>query len=379
MANGLFCAFFPYLLGLTLILFLLWALFHLARAKEDRSSPSPPSVGILWLTPACAEALGRCSQPGRLRSMSARGISARLDRYDFPADERRPTREEYSTWPEQADLICKGLFGKLASYQNELITKPGVEGDRSERANLKASRGAWTVLDALLVLAFICAVLTLLSWILTDFLRACAPPVDCKTSCSQCPVRDSCRGTPKPTVLTLSADQEFEYDDARISDPENLKELLTERLTQFEKVNLTITGFTDPIGGACYNRRLGNDRADAIIEIVRQISPAAQINRLEPVVREEQMSESDKALADKCKAKFHFGKPELEQPLRFFTVDERKKKVNGCMREPNDLTPNFIWGRCVPGENTEAQEDQCLIHYDPKCLSENKLNPVNHL
>jgi hypothetical protein len=145
-----------------------------------------------------------------------------------------------------------------------------------------------------------------------------------------------------------------------------LKELLTERLTQFEKVNLTITGFTDPIGGACYNRRLGNDRADAIIEIVRQISPAAQINRLEPVVREEQMSESDKALADKCKAKFHFGKPELEQPLRFFTVDERKKKVNGCMREPNDLTPNFIWGRCVPGENTEAQEDQCLIHYDPK-------------
>jgi hypothetical protein len=301
--------------------------------------------------------------------MSARGISARLDRHDFPADERRPTREQYSSWPGQADLICQGRFDELAKLQKELIDKYGVGGERPEPSKLTASHRAWTIVDALLVLAFICAVLTILCWILTNFLRACAPPVDCKTSCSQCPIQDPCPAPPKlgPTVLKLSADQEFEYDDARISDPENLRKLLTVRLAQFEKVNLSITGFTDPIGGACYNRRLGNDRADAIIEIVRQISPAAQINRLEPVVREEQMSDSDKALAEKCKAKFHSGKPELEQPLRFFTVDERKKKVNGCMPEPNDLTPNYIWGRCVAGENTEAEEDrECLSHYDPK-------------
>ena len=158
MANGFLCALFPYLLGLTLFLILLWPVLYLIGLKRGPNGSRPVSVGILWLIPACAKALGRCSQPGRLRSMSARGISTRLDRYDFPANERRPTPERYSTWPDQADLICQGKFDELASKQEELKKAHGVEGYEPEPAKLTASRGALTALDALLVFAFICAV-----------------------------------------------------------------------------------------------------------------------------------------------------------------------------------------------------------------------------
>jgi outer membrane protein OmpA-like peptidoglycan-associated protein len=363
MANGFLCSLFPFLLGLTLILFLVWGLFYLARPKSDRGNPSPTPVGILWLSPACAAALGRCSQPGRLRSMSARGISARLDRYDFPANEHRPTREQYSTWPDQADLICQGKFDELASKQKDLKKEHGVEGYQPEPANLTASRGAWTVLDAVLVLAFICAVLTLLNWILMDFLHACSPP-PCKT----CPPVSQVlpKPEPSPVTLKLSTDQEFEYDESKIIDPQRLKNFLEERLVQFKNAKLAITGFTDPIGGACHNQDLAKNRANAIAEIVREIVPEIKIEPTKTAVPENERSDADKKIAAECIATYQKLQPEQYRPLRGFTATEieDRGKATGCTPDSADLTPNHILGhKCVPDAKPGEENKSCVDYY----------------
>jgi hypothetical protein len=361
MANGFLCAIFPYLLGLTLFLILLWPLLYLTRPKRGPNDPSPASMGILWLTPACANALGRCSQPGRLRSMSTRGISARLDRYDFSANERRPTREQYSTWPDQADLICQGKFDELTRKQSELITEFGVPENQPEPANLKAGRGAWAmVLDALLVIAFICAVLTLLNWILTDFLRACAPqPVVIHDPCPT----EKCKA-PDPVPLKLSTDQEFEYNEFKIVDYQRLKDFLVERLAQFKTAKLTITGFTDPIGGVCYNQGLADNRAKAIAEIVKGIIPDIQIGS-KAAVRENELPDADKMIAAKCMKAFQDAPPGRERPLRFFSKDERDYWLaRSCEPDPKDVTPDHILGRgCEASPNTAEEDKKCPDYY----------------
>jgi hypothetical protein len=365
MANGFLCALFPYLLGVTLFLVLLWPVLYLIRPKRGPDGPNPASVGILWLTPACAKALGRCSQPGRLRSMSARGISARLDRYDFPANERRPTPERYSTWPDQADLICQGKFDELASKQSELIAKLGVPENQPEPANLKAGRGAWAmVLDALLVVAFILAVLTLLNWILTDFLRACAPP---QPPCEKCPT--VCKSSPEPKCekpaqvqLKLSTDQEFEYNEFKIVDSQRLKDFLAERLTQFKNAKLTITGFTDPIGGVCYNEGLADNRAKAIAEIVKGIIPDIPI---ESKAAPRELPDTDKMIAAKCMKAFQDSPPGRERPLRFFSNEERDYWLaRRCEPDPKDVTPDHILGRgCEASPNTAEEDKKCPDYY----------------
>jgi outer membrane protein OmpA-like peptidoglycan-associated protein len=361
MANGFLCAIFPYLLGLTLFLILLWPLLYLTRPKRGPNEPSPASVGILWLTPACANALGRCSQPGRLRSMSARGISARLDRYDF-ANERRPTREQYSTWPDQADLICQGKFDELTRKQSELIAKLGVPENQPELANLKAGRGAWAVvLDALLAIAFILAVLTLLNWILTDFLRACAPA---RPPCETCPTVCQCEKPPPVVSLKLSTDQEFEYDKSEVVDQQRLRGFLQERLVQFKNAKLTITGFTDPIGGACYNNGLAKRRAEAIADIVREIVPSVQIDP-DPAAQEDESLEADKMIAAKCMEAFQHSPPGPERPLRFFSKEERDGWIaKRCVPDPKDVTPDHILGRgCDARADTADEDKKCPDYY----------------
>jgi hypothetical protein len=357
MANGFLCAIFPYLLGLTLLLFLLWALLHLTRPKKDPADPVPAPVEILWLTPACVKALGRCSQPLRLRSMSADGISARLDRYNF-GEESPPTREQYSTWPEQADLICQGKFKELAERQKELREKYGVAGNQPGPANLAASRGAWTSLDALLVFVFICALLTALCWILTDFVRTCAPtPCEpCKTVCPKCE-------KPPAPPLKLSTDQLFEYAEAKVIDSQRLRSFLEDSLKQYKGAKLTITGHTDPIGGACYNEDLAKRRVDAIEAIVHQFVPADQVNQPagKLFVTMDELPEPDRKIADTCLDTFHKNVPPNEKPLRYFD-DKTDAKERKCAKDRNDWTPNYIWGRACRGEG-DGDENKCLEKY----------------
>jgi hypothetical protein len=160
----------------------------------------------------------------------------------------------------------------------------------------------------------------------------------------------------------ISTDQTFEYAESRVVDPQRLRSFLEDRLKQYKEAKLTLTGYTDPIGGACFNNKLAESRVDAIEAIVHQFFPADQVKQGKSVVTTGQMSEPDRKIAEKCLETFQRSKPERERPLRPFDADENRDQIaKHCTPDREDSTPNYIWG--TRACDSVDEEKKCLEPY----------------
>ena len=135
-----------------------------------------------------------------------------------------------------------------------------------------------------------------------------------------------------------------------------------ERLAQFKNGKLAITGFTDPIGGVCYNEELAKNRVNAIAEIVKEIVPEVQI---EPLWAVRKVPDTDKMIAAKCMEAYQDLPSGRERPLRFFSKNERDYWLaRSCKPDPKDVTPDHILGRgCEASPNTAEEDNKCPDYY----------------
>ena len=121
------CSLWAILLGSALVP-VAYCLYHLIRSWSEQAEspaqanePRPPVSPILYLTPVCIAALGRCARPSKLRNMTPVCIGRLLERFPFPEWETRPPAERYATWPDQARLLCAGKSDALGELQKELV------------------------------------------------------------------------------------------------------------------------------------------------------------------------------------------------------------------------------------------------------------------
>jgi hypothetical protein len=283
------CFVWAFLLGAALLCPLAWWLCRRNRPVErDRDRPTPDPLVILWLTPACQTALGRCAQPIRLRAMTAKCIAVRLAGASFPPGESPPPRERFGTWPEQARLLCAGELEQLRVWQQELVRELGgpspavVAPAPSDAGEAERPRYPlrWLALMLLLLLgsllAFVAARQLDQCWCPPQPLDDGPPvrPVPVTPTPTPCPTPTPA-GTPTGTTLSMSTDLLFDfnrrepYSDLHLG---KMQAALAELFGQFEGIEIkSIQAHTDPIGGTTENKALGDARARFIRDLVERV------------------------------------------------------------------------------------------------------------
>lgn len=280
---SLLCHIWLFLLGLALALLACWICRVLgswiarSTADDDLDAGRRARFFILGMTPLCAAALGKCAHPDRLRRLTTPCVGRLLQRFHFPESEQRPTEQIYSTWPEQARLICAGDDQALLSYQSS-IRHPGFANDpvRSERERDGVLRGhallrsddppAWVPC----VLGFVFAIASLFAWVLASNGEKCRCDVS-KSATAAAPTGPS---FPWKTVV-LSTDLAFDYKMYEPRSPvhrERLKSDLVALFHEFDGITIrSVDAHTDPIGGPEDNRLLALQRKATIDQLISEI------------------------------------------------------------------------------------------------------------
>jgi hypothetical protein len=126
-------------------------------------------------------------------------------------------------------------------------------------------------------------------------------------------------------------------------------------LNKTKDAQFAVTGFTDPIGGVCANRKLADDRAQAVRTILKNIVDSNRIIN-NPSVVTPKADSPYKRIADDCLKTYHSQQPERERPLRGLTQEEQQS-FSPCRPEPQDLVPNHIFGvNCKFGNPIQCAE-----------------------
>jgi hypothetical protein len=306
--------------------------------------------------------------------MTAECISRLLHRHKFPENERRPSYEQYSSWPEQAAYICRGHFDQLHILQTKLLGSPINPG------KLMAIQGRpirWTALNkAFLFVGLVCALLTALTFMQNQqcFLSKVAINPPPNPPPKPPPSQDEKQ---PPKSLVISTDQYFGYDSSTLTDSakENLERNLKggaigdllDTLNKRGDAKFTITGFTDPIGGICYNPKLADARANAIREIL-VAKKIVDSDRITVTTHQQGVQIPEvgayKQITEDCINKFQKTEPTPDyKPLREFTPDERKDP--SCKPDEHDWRPNYIFGTtCTPNQEGRPESvGACAAQY----------------
>jgi len=268
------CALFPLFLGAAIAVPVVWFISRrLSKAEKSSAGTIDLPFGILWLTAACRAALGRCGTPGRLRRMRPECVERLLNKAPFPAGESVPTHTMYSTWPMQADLICKGEFSTLREWQfGRLDSRPADSGDTTPPGDKKS----WTWSDSDRRVLLLTLVLLAISFLFQYFARnRCASNVKEKVvvKCIDCKARQP---------LKLSADQLFEYDkpDIRPAHRAIVKAQLIDYFKDYNDITITgISAHTDPIGTDEHNRWLADQRAKEVVKIFQEVAAQESVHK----------------------------------------------------------------------------------------------------
>lgn len=283
------------LLGAALLGPAFWLL--LRSTLPPRRFYRPPYRAILWLTPKCQRALGRCASPGKLRGLSLERIACLLARYpdwnERDSDEP-PSRRQYSTWREQAELLCAGDYARLRARQRQLLDLAleegwaGAETLRDDPEEI-GEEDWWDGWWRMLTLALSLLLMSLIVWLLF-----CSSDPEDKTP-PVCPVVTG-PPCPKPVAapvredIFVPADQFFRYNRAEIPAPHAglLQQQLIDLLSVYSEIKITaIEGYTDPIGTVRSNIGLAQARADAVLAQLKALNPRlpepARISNLDAV------------------------------------------------------------------------------------------------
>ena len=237
-----------------------------------------PASPILYLTPTCVRALGRCARPKRLRSMRPECIGRLLDRFSFPSWEERPSPAMYSTWSEQARLLCSGRKDLLAEYQAKLKATHGDPGAERARecgtgqnvgGDNAGSVGNQTLRYAV-ALATLLVLLAILTSLIARNLDACrCTPIILEGQTVYVPVPNGIK------TANLSADLIFDFNMWEPRSPvhrDKLQADLRSLLREFDGIRVrAVVAHTDPIGSTVDNRLLGQRRAASIRQLLAEI------------------------------------------------------------------------------------------------------------
>lgn len=277
------CALWLIFLGAALAAPLYWLFRRRTAVRQVAKGPEPSSLptGILFLTPACMRALGRCADPARLRHMSVESIERRLNRAKFSDSDRRPTPEQYASWPEQARLLCAGSRDELEALQRSLKEKFGLPVPEAKpEAPLDRDPAERRALARLIALTLAFLFLSLLSWWIAAPCKNIAAPYKCPDP----PVVTTVPPVKGPTIVLvvsmveLSSDLVFDYNTYEPISPahrDKLKTQLAKLFSQFYDIQIiSIQGHTDPIGATADNQLLGERRAQFIGKLIKEIMDA---------------------------------------------------------------------------------------------------------
>lgn len=321
------CVFWALLLGLGLASLgcFLWRLIRSKRLGDEEPSTDTQArsaLPILYLTPVCIAALGRCAHPAKLRRMSSQCIGRLLERFPFPQGEARPTEERYSSWPEQARLLCAGNTEALHALQQTLIAALGNPAEPRQASKPSASstsqgsvhasgfdRGAW--LPAFLAVPLLLA--ALIAWWEASQSTACR----CAESVMP-PGGGNASGD-------LSTDLIFDFDRSTPRSPAHEAKLLADLhnlFREFDGIKIrAVVAYTDPIGSTEENRDLARRRAATIrtlIEkIVRELPAQFAIDPLPPdqASLDEPSRREDAAFWQACFSRYFSDLAPADRPL----------------------------------------------------------------
>ncbi|WP_242140788.1 hypothetical protein [Sphingomonas sp. TREG-RG-20F-R18-01] len=299
----------------------------LRRSPGDGSELDDPQ--LLFMTPACVRALGRCARLERLSKLSPKWIGKRLRRARFPDGEEPPSEWQYSSWPLQASLILAAKWHELRALQSELVDRSGQVTQRDavddelpfhEEALRKLGRRV-VLLPA--ALALILLILSLVAW------RAAAASDQCKCSGGG-PITDITVIPPPPSArfetVELSTDMIFDYDRPKAGEEgwrssfheANAINQLRNLFSGFGGIVIkSISAHTDPIGGKQKNEILGSRRATEVARLIDKIKTEqrSDISFLGQPSAVSNVTTSGPTPHDSDFWKFCFGKYYLSQPL----------------------------------------------------------------
>ena len=267
------CWLAPLFLTAALIVAAYWWWFHGRPGPHDRPDYLDEPV-ILGLTRACEQALGPRARPGKLRRTSIDCIAQLLAKADF-VDERLPSKDEYRSWPKQAEMLCAGEFAKLREWQREQSGPNDSYVDGSSALPHPLLLTACFL--ALLALALLIASLAL-GWCRSCPVCDTVPTVQTVPTVPTVPVVTS---TPRVVEEEIATDLLFEFNRAEPYSDHHANELdeqLVELFRPYGRITVQrIVAHTDPVGGDALNTELARRRG----EYIRQrISALARDDRL---------------------------------------------------------------------------------------------------
>ena len=271
------CLLFPVLIGALLGGTALWLLNRsideVIDEPPEMTSRAGEPIGILWMTKTCNDRLGKCAPPHILRRIEPDRIARLLAQGVFPPGEVPPTVNQYSSWPEQAELIAAGKYDQLTRLQKKLLSTHEIPSDpdlQSQAIDGPQEREATAKDRSSLIVLALLALLSIPAFILMK-----------KNNCfNGCYVL-----TPPPNItitdmgnkkiVTANTDQFFDYNSGTLAEQHLMaaEHTFEAAFKQFDNVTITrIDGYTDPIGGLCFNRRLSTERANSIASLLNNLA-----------------------------------------------------------------------------------------------------------
>lgn len=242
--------------------------------SDDDVRDAEDTPSILWLTPACAAALGDCAEAAVLSEASEAKIAVMLNGAHFPPGEQLPCAEHYRTWPEQAAMIAAGEYGALKAWQRPWLGQDD-EDQREETVGVgeldSARRRVWAEREVWLWAALALLTASLLCALATPWLGWCSEPGGGLVIEPRPPDQ-------KPRArLELSTDAFFDYKKSDTYHPAVLRSRLRSLFSRFEGIEVvSVSGHTDPIGATADNQALGAARAATIVNAIREVAKAAK-------------------------------------------------------------------------------------------------------
>ncbi|PPE74648.1 hypothetical protein C3942_07755 [Solimonas fluminis] len=258
---------------------------------------------------------------------------------DNPCD--MPRRDIYESWPEQARLICDADFEALRELQAILI---GPRNDSPSEAQARprlAEGGFADVANLAIVAILLLAGLIALYWF--AYCGACDRPL----LVERIPyvVRVPVDVQVPPAIVSIPSEVLFEYDRADLGELQQARALdtLEQRLSSYSKIKVTsIRGYSDPIGGYCYNEELSQRRANVARALIGRLAErgAIEIELASDIVVEAGYPEkSAMPLWNHCLDSHQLRHPASERPL----TNQRQKgaPVRTCSVEPSPPYPDL--------------------------------------
>lgn len=343
------CWLVPLLLGGAVVPWLLWIIvrprLRCPKGKLAQGAVSS-SLRILWLTPACREALGECGKLARLSRMSEQDVGRLLFSSPLRDGEEYPTRDQYKTWPRQAELICAGSFDELQRYQAELIGDAAPEAV-PEVSSLFACEDGSLKLNFDRITIAVSGSMLLLAVVGHALIHSRG---GCLCASGDCGVSPD-----KTVLLKVQSEQLFAYNDSKVSLPSVRQVVLddwAETLRAHKSVKvISIRAMTDPIGGAEYNAALAAQRGAAVRTLLEEL---ADFNVKQPLKYPTRIDRStiptptgtgadpqQLNIWSACKVAFNDQLPQKVQPLE---ACAGKLTEEGCVDEPSGERQRSVFG-----------------------------------